>query len=211
MRLVYIPTLEHNSFEQHYTSECRQGSQKMLRENYKTLISKLVEDDAFRGWVISSPLAKDNEFSRYDLTPEEAEMAEQIAWIRGYHLFDNVSADEWVYLLSGTILQKFKSGSAITRQGEQGENLYLILSGEVAILMRDSKNNWRHIATQGRGTIIGELAVLYEISRSATVIAHTEVWTLSMDRKTYMDLSIHVPSFAYNVKQIATARLSSMI
>ncbi|GEM_PF-6028578 len=183
----------------------------MLREDYKALVRKIVEDDAFRGWVISSPLARDNEFSRYELTTEEAEMAEQVAWIKGYHLFDNVPADEWLNLLSDSILEKFKGGNAITRQGEQGNNLYLLLSGEVAILMRDSQSNWRHIATVGRGAIIGELAVLYEIPRSATVIAHTDVWTLGMDRQTYLSLSTRAPSFAGNVKQIASSRMSSII
>lgn len=179
----------------------------MPRETYKDLVKRLVEDDAFRGWLISSPLVRDNAFSMYDLTRDQAEMAEQVAWLKGYNLFESVSAEEWLTLLSMTSLEKFPAGTTLIRQGETGDALYLLLSGEVAVLMRDVNGNWRHVATLTRGAIIGELAVLYQIPRTATVLAHTDVVALSLGKEAYQELSQKAPVFASNIGKEAAGRL----
>ena len=66
----------------------------MARETCKDLIKKLVENDAFRGWVISSPLAMNNAWSLYELDRHEPKMAEHVAFLKGYPLFDEVSSEE---------------------------------------------------------------------------------------------------------------------
>ena len=78
----------------------------MARETFKDLIKKLVEGDAFRGWVISSPLAMNNAWPLYELEGDELKMAEHVAFLKGYPLFDDVPSEEWWFLLQQVFVRE---------------------------------------------------------------------------------------------------------
>jgi CRP/FNR family transcriptional regulator, cyclic AMP receptor protein len=79
-------------------------------------------------------------------------------------------------------------GAVITEQGEVGREAFLVTSGEVQVVV-----NGHPIATAGRGSVLGEMALLDLRPRSATLIALTPVELLSYDarkfRKILQDLS----------------------
>lgn len=58
----------------------------------------------------------------------------------------------------------FKKGTDAIRQGDLGDNLYVVESGEFAVFVNQKK-----VATRGKGTLFGELALLYNAPRAATV------------------------------------------
>jgi predicted acylesterase/phospholipase RssA len=62
------------------------------------------------------------------------------------------------------------SGEILFRQGELGDSLYLIVSGRVRILVSTSTGE-RAVGELGAGEIVGEMSVLCDEPRSATVIA----------------------------------------
>lgn len=63
-------------------------------------------------------------------------------------------------------------------EGESGSNLYIIDSGEVQIMI-----NGKNIRTMGKGCVLGELALLYDAPRSATVkcLTRCSFWILHRD------------------------------
>ena len=68
----------------------------------------------------------------------------------------------------------FKTGDVIFKEGEVGTEAYLIRSGYVAITKTDSGQTIE-LATRGPGEIIGEMALLDEKPRSATIVAKSQV------------------------------------
>jgi CRP-like cAMP-binding protein len=77
--------------------------------------------------------------------------------------------------------RSFSSGHVIITQGEVGDSFYAITRGQVAIV----KNGTR-IATRGIGEGFGELALLYDVPRTATVQAIGAVDVLAIDRVTFL-------------------------
>ena len=70
----------------------------------------------------------------------------------------------------------FKSGEVITRQGETGEDLYIVLDGYVEVLHSGTSPELspRTIVHLGKGQIFGEMALVDHGPRSATVRAASD-------------------------------------
>eukprot|EP00928_Gymnodinium_smaydae_P064725 TRINITY_DN47996_c0_g1_i1.p1 TRINITY_DN47996_c0_g1~~TRINITY_DN47996_c0_g1_i1.p1 ORF type:complete len:345 (+),score=105.79 TRINITY_DN47996_c0_g1_i1:101-1135(+) len=85
--------------------------------------------------------------------------------------------------------QEFEAGSMIIRQGDTGDCLYIIASGEVDIFVQrpgpdgvvDLAYLGEKVVQFGPGALFGELALMYSAPRAATVVASTHVvaWGLN--------------------------------
>ncbi|MBM2827257.1 MAG: cGMP-dependent protein kinase, isozyme 1-like, partial [Dehalococcoidia bacterium] len=146
-------------------------------------------------------------WSLYELTSDEPKMAEHVAFLKGYPLFEGVPAEEWWFLLQHVTLDRHPSGTAIIHQGDAGDRFYVLVSGEVAILMRDVSGMWRHIATMSRGAYFGELALLYDVPRTANVVAHSDIEVLSIEREKFHQLAQGAPHLWVSINRAAVSRL----
>lgn len=64
-----------------------------------------------------------------------------------------------------------KSGEVIIRQGDAGESAYIIEKGRVEILIEKSNGMIHRVGSRGPGTIIGEMALVDNEPRMATIKA----------------------------------------
>lgn len=71
-------------------------------------------------------------------------------------------------------LQRFEDGDIIFREGESSDVLYLVASGEVA-LFKEGDAGLVHLATIGKGDLVGELTALDQDPRGATAVARGTV------------------------------------
>lgn len=65
--------------------------------------------------------------------------------------------------------KKFKAGEVIMRQGEHGDVAYIIETGKVEILIEKANGMIQRVGTRGPGTIIGEMAIVDNEPRIATI------------------------------------------
>jgi CRP-like cAMP-binding protein len=73
------------------------------------------------------------------------------------------------------------AGSDVIRQGDEGDRFYVIAGGEA-----DVTASGRHVATMKRGAGFGEIALMYDVPRTATVTARTDLHLFSLDRETFL-------------------------
>ncbi|KAK3275126.1 hypothetical protein CYMTET_16728 [Cymbomonas tetramitiformis] len=78
-----------------------------------------------------------------------------------------------------------KEGSTIIRQGDEGDNFYIVESGECEVLISKKGGAVSSVASAGPGTSFGELALMYNSPRAATVKAKTDVKLWALDRQTF--------------------------
>jgi len=81
-------------------------------------------------------------------------------------------------MVKGMKREKIDANVSIITEGESGTNLFVVESGKVEVTM-----NGEFIRDMARGAIVGELALLYDAPRSATVrtVERSSFWTLSRD------------------------------
>lgn len=73
------------------------------------------------------------------------------------------------------------AGAVIISEGEQGDSYYAIVTGEVEVTMQG-----RHIRTMNRGQGFGEIALLADLPRTATIAADTDVELLEIERPSFL-------------------------
>jgi CRP-like cAMP-binding protein len=98
--------------------------------------------------------------------------------------------------------EEFAAGSAIFRQGDPGELMYIVLDGQVD-LYRDG----RHLATLGPGEVLGELALIDQGARAATAIARGACTLAPLDRRGFARMVQQTPYFALDVMRTLAERL----
>ncbi len=91
--------------------------------------------------------------------------------------------------------RRFPAGTVLIRQGEPGDRAWLIEAGELEVLL-DGPEGTRRLGTVGRGAIVGEMALLDDGLRSATVRARTEIEAVELCRDTFRALLGKCPPLA---------------
>lgn len=93
-------------------------------------------------------------------------------------------------------------GTAVFRDGEAGDRMYGVISGEVAIV-----KHGQLIERIGPGGIIGEMALVDQSPRSADAIAQQETALAVIDRLRFEHLVANHPTFALQVMAVMADRL----
>lgn len=99
----------------------------------------------------------------------------------------------------------FMPRHTIFAQGESGEIMYFITRGQVEVSLGDSQEP---IAVLGAGDILGEMALLLDQPRSATVRAGNYCQCFELDRQVFDHIAGQYPAFQERLRQLAAERLS---
>lgn len=102
--------------------------------------------------------------------------------------------------------QQFYPGEVVFWEGEWGDSMHLIISGRVAIL-KGELDSPTILAYRSAGEIIGEMALLENQPRSATVIALDRLNLLSINRQKFQDLLHKMPSVSLSIMETLSANL----
>jgi predicted GNAT family N-acyltransferase len=128
----------------------------------------------------------------------------------GIPLFDGMSFREAQQFLRSASIMHLKARQPLTRAGDVGREIYVILSGTVKVTSGRSKTV---LAELNRGALVGELSFLSEAPRSAdiTVVDEAEVLVLSQD--VFRQVVERIPQIAakvlFNLSLILCERLKS--
>jgi CRP-like cAMP-binding protein len=100
-------------------------------------------------------------------------------------LFGDLSQSEAALLGLFVQRESAETGQVIVRQGDEGDALFLIESGEVEVRARDDEGQETTIAKLGPGHYFGEIALVTGGPRNADVVALTPLTLLRLDRSGY--------------------------
>lgn len=99
----------------------------------------------------------------------------------------------------------FTPGQYVFKEGDRGDTMYIVIEGEVKILVGSTT-----VEIAGPGSIFGELALIDEQPRSATVIAKTHCRLAAVDQGEFCYMVSEGPFFALQVMKVIADRLRKM-
>lgn len=112
-------------------------------------------------------------------------------------------------MTSGELGKAYDDGQIITRQGEEGDCMFVIQSGQVEIV-RETDGREILLAVRGEGEVFGEMAVFERHVRMATVRAKGPVRILTVDRKGLMRRLQEDPSLAFRMIEMMSRRIRQL-
>jgi CRP-like cAMP-binding protein len=102
---------------------------------------------------------------------------------------------------------EFGAGDAVCRQGETGDAAYIVLEGAAEVLV-DTPSGTLKVATLGPNDIVGEIAILCDVPRTATVRATTDrVVTLKISKDGFFNLVTQFPQVGVEIMHELASRL----
>ena len=127
--------------------------------------------------------------------------------LRNVWLFAALSDDQLDVISTFTFQTKFAAGDLIVEEGQTGNGLYVIVSGNVEAVKGYGTENARVVNKLADGEVFGEMALLGEWPRTATVRAVTDVECLGIDRWVFLSQLERDPQVGIKMLQILAQRL----
>src|SRR5689334_9642327 len=101
--------------------------------------------------------------------------SEEMRWLysalKKVEFLTSCSLGELEQLMNGLTKKRFTKDTTIVREGDPGDYLFLLYSGEVAVTAKSAGSKSQEIARLGPGHYFGEMALISREPRSATVTA----------------------------------------
>lgn len=127
----------------------------------------------------------------------EARILERIEFIRKLSLFSTMS-DAYLDAVARLIFERWEEDDTyLCRQGDEGDELYIVYRGEIEIV-RETEGK-RHVFVAKKGDCIGELAVLGNASRTASLRTLGEVQLLVIKGPVFLSLLNQFPDMAIRI------------
>ncbi len=130
------------------------------------------------------------------------ETMERVVLLRSVPFFGSIPAEHLIPLAEITQATTFERGELIFTEGDAAQHLYVIDQGSVEVLKSGTR-----VAVLGERECFGEMALLDDDVRSATVRAIDEVHTLSIQSEDFHELLDLSPALARGVLRVLTRRL----
>lgn len=104
---------------------------------------------------------------------------------------------------------RFQAGEVIFQQGDPGDRVFLIRQGLIEIYA-DSGGRRRRLNLRGRGEVIGEMAVLDGLGRSATAVALTDVQAHTLETHEFESLLSQRPALIRGLTRQLSQRMRDL-
>ena len=130
--------------------------------------------------------------------------------IKAIPFFQSVSSEDLQQLLSNTTIVEFEPGERVIVEGELDHALFFLLQGRLRVM----KDGASVAASWGVGEMFGEMALLHNSARTATLVAETKVHCLKVDSEFVEGLpeaekAVYMVALYRYVAITATERLAS--
>ena len=133
-------------------------------------------------------------------------LSQDVEVLRSIPLFAKIEPAKLKLLAFTSERLQFGDGDEVCRQGEFGDAAYIILDGKADVLV-DTPAGALRVATVGRNDIIGEIAILCDVPRTATVTASTDLTTLKVSKENFFALLRQFPQIGIEVMHELASRL----
>lgn len=121
-------------------------------------------------------------------------------------LFGSLDESRLRALIERVRLVQLEAGEMVFRQGDEGDGLYVVASGQVAVVLEAGEHK-TELARLGEGAFFGEIALLTRQKRTASVVASEPADLLLIDRDTLLSLVDEHPAVLKIVLRFLRDRL----
>ena len=133
-------------------------------------------------------------------------LQEEVELLRNIPLFAKIELSKLKLLAFTSERLTYSQDEILFSQGDAGDAAYIIIDGEADIVV-NTPGGPLVIATLKQNEIVGEIAILCDVPRTATVRAKTELTTLRISKELFFNLTIEFPEIAVEIMRELAHRL----
>jgi CRP-like cAMP-binding protein len=134
-------------------------------------------------------------------------LEEEVELLRRIPIFAKIEPARLKLLAFTSERVTYEPGQELCHQGDIGDAAYLVISGEANILV-DTPAGPLKIAEVAKNALVGEIAIINDVPRTATVQARTRVEALRITKDHFLRLVAEFPQIAIEIMRVLATRLS---
>ena len=104
----------------------------------------------------------------------------------------------------------FAEGQKFFSQGDAADAAYVILQGKADVSLESAGGSAIKVAELGQNALVGEMGILSDSPRSATIIAAAPTTALRIDKRVFLELLTQFPQMSVAVMRELASRLEKM-
>ncbi len=131
---------------------------------------------------------------------------EEVDLLRQIPLFSKIDPSKLKLLAFTSERLTFGSGQDLFLQGDVGDTAYIIIDGEAEVLV-NSPSGPLSVAKLGKNDLVGEIAILIDVPRTATVRAASELTALAISTDQFFRMITEYPQMAIEIMRELAVRL----
>ncbi|WP_025897551.1 cyclic nucleotide-binding domain-containing protein [Sneathiella glossodoripedis] len=133
-------------------------------------------------------------------------LREEVETLRQIPLFAKVDPSKIKLLAFTSERLTFQAGDILCKQGEMGDAAYVIINGKADVVV-DSPTGPLTVATMQKNDVVGEIAILINIPRTATIKAASELTTLRITKDLFLRTISEFPEMSVEMMRVLAERL----
>ncbi|KIX13400.1 Npt1/Npt2 family nucleotide transporter [Dethiosulfatarculus sandiegensis] len=137
-------------------------------------------------------------------------LSDKILLLKGMDIFSGLTIQELSAIASITEEERVKAGQNIVVEGEEGETMFLIISGKVAVKKQADDGRQVEIDTAMAGEYFGEMALFEDQLRSATVTAQEDTGLLVLHKREFSETVREFPQVALQICKELSRRIRNL-
>lgn len=152
--------------------------------------------------------------TRFRVAEELDQAMERVELLMAMPLFSEVGASQVKMVASRLVAESYSSGASIIVQGDIGDKFYVIRSGTVEVRRKGEETapdggtrEETTVARLGQAEYFGEIALLMNVPRTASVIAETDVELLSLDTASFEEMVRDYLQSSHGLEQVSSRRM----
>lgn len=134
-------------------------------------------------------------------------LSEEVEMLRKIPLFSGIDPGKLKLLAFASDRKVYKKGQDLFKQGEYGDAAYVIVNGLADVII-DTDAGEVVVAQVGENEFIGEISILCDVPRTATVRSSDTLETLKIKKEHFVGLITQVPDLGIEVMRELASRLS---
>ena len=131
---------------------------------------------------------------------------EEVELLQNIPLFSKIAPSKLKLLAFTSDRLTFAPGQELFHQGDPGDAAYIIMDGEADVTV-DTPAGEISVAKVGKNDLIGEIAILCDVPRTATIKALSEVTTLAISKELFFQMVTEFPEMAVEIMRELAHRL----
>jgi CRP-like cAMP-binding protein len=135
-----------------------------------------------------------------------ATLNEEVEMLRKIPLFSAIDPGKLKLLAFASDRKIYQKGQELFKQGDPGDAAFVIISGNADIVV-STEDEDVVVASVGKDEIIGEISILCEVPRTATVRASDKLEVLKVKKEHFLGLIAQVPELGIEVMRELASRL----
>ncbi len=178
------------------------------RESLKPLLDEMAENDP-DALVRESAQSKAYGVNDMD-TIHTLSTMERVLFLHRVPLFANLPPNDLKQIAMIAGERTFSEGAIIAEQGEAGDILYIIVSGEILVTAIDEDGHQTELGRRHTGEYVGEMAIISDEVRMASLTALGEVRTLCISQSQFKEILRLRPEASLAVMSVLCERLREL-